>query len=102
MSGYSVIYTPEAESQLLALYQYLAVEASPATAARFTDAIVERCEALRDFPERGAPRFDVRPGLRTLPFRRVTITYALGSEEVVIVGIFYGGQDYESILGQDN
>ncbi|MGH1559980.1 type II toxin-antitoxin system RelE/ParE family toxin [Caulobacter segnis] len=56
-------------------------------------------EALRDFPERGAPRFDVRPGLRTLPFRRVTITYAVEEGQVVIVGIFYGGQDYESILG---
>ncbi|WP_454715124.1 type II toxin-antitoxin system RelE/ParE family toxin [Caulobacter segnis] len=101
MSGYSIIYTPEAEAQLLALYHYLAFEASPVTAARFTDAIVERCEALRDFPERGAPRFGVRPGLRTLPFRRVTITYAVKGQQVVIVGIFYGGQDYESILGQD-
>jgi toxin ParE1/3/4 len=101
MSGYSIVYTPEAEAQLLALYHYLTVEASPTTAARFTDAIVERCEALRSFPERGAPRFDVRPGLRTLPFRRVTITYAVKGRQVVIVGIFYGGQDYESILGQD-
>lgn len=101
MSDYSIVYTPEAEDQLLALYHYLSIEASPATAARFTDAIVERCEALRDFPERGAPRFNVRPGLRTLPFRRVTITYALKGAQVVIVGIFYGGQDYESILGRD-
>jgi toxin ParE1/3/4 len=101
MSGYSIIYTPEAEAQLLALYHYLSAEASPATAARFTDAIVERCEALCSFPERGAPRFNVRPGLRTLPFRRVTIVYAVKELQVVIVGIFYGGQDYESILGQD-
>nr|WP_295109807.1 type II toxin-antitoxin system RelE/ParE family toxin [uncultured Caulobacter sp.] len=101
-SGYSIIYTPEAEAQLLALYHYLSIEASPATAVRFTDAIVERCEALRDFPERGAPRFGVRAGLRTLPFRRVTITYAVKVRQVVIVGIFYGGQDYESILGQDD
>jgi toxin ParE1/3/4 len=101
MCGYSVVYTPEAEAQLLALYHYLSVEASPRTAARFTDEIVDRCEALSSFPERGAPRFDVRPGLRTLPFRRVTITYALKGRQVVIVGIFYGGQDYESILGQD-
>ncbi len=101
MSGYSIVYTPEAEAHLLALYHYLAVEASPATAARFTDAIVERCEALSSFPERGAPRFNVRPGLRTLPFRRVTITYAVKGAQVVIVGIFYGGQDYESILSQD-
>lgn len=101
MSQYSVIFAPEAEAQLLALYHYLALEASPAMAARFTDAIVEHCESLRDFPDRGAPRFDVRPGLRTLPFRRVTITYAVKARQVVIVGIFYGGQDYLSILNQD-
>ena len=101
MGGYSIVYTPEAEAQLLALYHYIAIEASPVTAARFTDEIVERCEALRSFPERGAPRFGVRPGLRTLPFRRVTITYAVKVQQVVIVWIFYGGQDYESILGQD-
>jgi len=100
MSGYAIVYTPEAEDHLLALFQYLAIEASPAIATRFTDAIVERCESLGDFPERGAPRFDIRPGLRTLPFRRVTITYAVKAQQVIIVGIFYGGQDYESILGE--
>lgn len=90
-----------AEDQLLALYHYLAVEASPATAARFTDGVVERCEALCSFPERGAPRFDIRPGLRSLRFRRVTITYAVKGARVVIIGVFYGGQDYECILAQD-
>lgn len=101
MSGYSIIYTPEAEAQLLALITTWPSKRRPATAARFTDAIVERCEALCDFAERGAPRFSVRPGLRTLPFRRVTITYAVQDRQVVIVGIFFGGQDHESILRQD-
>ena|GEM_PF-6605846 len=31
----------------------------------------------------------------------MTITYAVKGGQVVIVGIFYGGQDYESILHQD-
>lgn len=101
MNGYQIVYTPEAEAQLLALYHYLAAEASPETAARFTNAVVERCEALHIFPERGAPRFDLRPGLRTLSFQRVTITYALKGKQVVIVGVFYGGQDYETILSGD-
>ena len=101
MASHTIVYTPEAEAQLLDLYRYIAAEASPATAARFTDAIVNRCEALCAFPERGAPRFDVRPGMRTLSFRRVTITYAVTDLDVIIIGVFYGGQDYESILRED-
>lgn len=38
MPAYRVIFSPEAEGQLLALYRYIAREASPATAKRFTDA----------------------------------------------------------------
>jgi toxin ParE1/3/4 len=98
MPVHTISYTPEAEAQLVDLYRYIATEASPTTAERFTGAIVDRCEALSAFPDRGAPRFDVRPGLRTLPFRRVTITYSVKDMEVIIIGIFYGGQDYESIL----
>lgn len=101
MLEHALAYTPEAEAQLLDLYWYLAAEASPETAARFTEAIVERCETLRRFPERGAPRFDVRPGLRILTFRRVTIAYAVVETQVIVLGIFHGGQDHESILGEE-
>ncbi len=101
MPAHTIVYTPEAEAQLTDLYRYIAAEASAMTAARFTSAIVDRCEALSAFPERGAPRFDVRPGLRTLPFRRVTIAYAVEDTKVIIIGIFYGGQDYESILTEE-
>ncbi len=101
MPVHTIVYTPEAEAQLVDLHRYIAAEASPTTATRFTNAIVDRCEALSAFPERGAPRFDIRPGLRTLPFQRVTITYALKNMEVIIIGIFYGGQDYESFLAED-
>lgn len=101
MSGYSIIYTPEAEAQLLALYHYLAIEASPATAARFTDAIVERCEALCDFPERGAPRVQraTRSAYASVPAGDHHLCRA--DRQLVIVGIFFGGQDHESILRQD-
>lgn len=37
---YTVVFTPEAEAQLIELYGYIAAEASPETAARFTDGIV--------------------------------------------------------------
>ena len=65
---------------------------------RFTDAIVAHCEELAGFPLRGPAREDLRPGLRTLAFRgRVTIAYAV----VAILGIFYGGADFEAVLSND-
>jgi toxin ParE1/3/4 len=40
--------------------------------------------------------------LRTVAFRRrVTIAYAVTSEVVTVVGVFYGGQDFEAILRED-
>jgi toxin ParE1/3/4 len=44
-------------------------------------------------------RDDIRPGLRTIGFeRRATIAFQVKRAEVVIVRIFYGGQDYERAL----
>ena len=55
--------------------------------------------ALETFPKRGTRRDDIRPGLRTMGFeRRATIAFQVTSKEVVIVRIFYGGQDYERAL----
>jgi toxin ParE1/3/4 len=65
------------------------------------DGIVEKCARLDLFPNRGTPRFDLRPRLRTMPFRRrTTIAYLVDDEAqgVVIIGIFYGGQEFESML----
>ncbi len=96
---YTVVFTPEAEAQLLELYGYIAVEATPETAARFTDGIITYCESLSSFPLRGTRRDDVRPGLRITSYRkRVVIAFALDADQVQIIGIFYGGQNYEAIL----
>lgn len=42
----SVVFTPEAEEQLAALYRYIATAASPVIAERYTSAIVTHCEGL--------------------------------------------------------
>ena len=101
MAGFEVNYTPESEAQLVRLYRYIASEGSPLAAKRFTDAIIARCETLDQNPERGIARDDIRPGLRTLAFSRVVVVYAVEQNTVTIIGVFYGGQDYEAILGDD-
>jgi plasmid stabilization system protein ParE len=98
-----VVFAPEAEAQLLALYFHIAAAASPAIAADYTEAIIAQCETLQTFPIRGTRRDDIRPGLRTFGFRRrVTIAFEVGEDTVAILGIFYGGQQFESVLGEES
>lgn len=85
-----VVFSPEAEEQPAALYSCIAAAASPEIAARYTEAIVAYCEGLRAFPRRGIRRDDVRPGLRIVD-----------AEQVSIIGVFYGGQDCETVPEED-
>lgn len=101
--SYRIVFSPAAEEQLAALFRYIADTASPDTAAKYTESIVGYCESLRTFPLRGTMRDDVRPGLRTTNYKkRVVIAYAVDNDLVSIIGIFYGGQDYETFLHSDS
>ena len=99
---HTVIFTPEAQEQLAKLYRYIAVAASPEIAQRYTSAIVTYCQGLQTFPHRGNRRDDIRPGLRITNYKkRAVIAFDVDDERVSIIGVFYGGQDYETVLESD-
>ena len=100
--NHRVVFSPEALEQLAELYRYIAEAASPDVAAQYTEAIVSYCESLRTFPLRGTQRDDVRPGLRITNYKkRTVIAFNVDADVVSIVGVFYGGQDHETILRDD-
>lgn len=73
---------------------YIAEAASPALAGGYVSRVREACWQLRNFPERGSLWPDLGPGVRVVGFeRRVSIVFQVGADEVLIVGIFYGGRD---------
>jgi Plasmid stabilization system protein len=99
--SYHVIFSPEAEDQLVALFNYIADAAAPDIAAGYMEPIVSYCEGLHTFPARGAMRYDVRPGLRITNYKqRTVIAFEVDEDakQVSIIGLFYGGQNYETIL----
>jgi plasmid stabilization system protein ParE len=97
--SYTVIFSPEIEEQLVELYRYVAEAASPDVAVECTDAIVAHCEELKDFPQRGTMRDDIRPGLRITHYKKRTIiAFAVLDDTVAVLGIYYGGQNYEERL----
>jgi plasmid stabilization system protein ParE len=72
-------------------------------ADRYAGAIIDQCEKLENFPFRGSARDEVRPGLRTISFRRrVTIAYSVIDEHVTILGVYSGGQDFATLLAGDH
>ncbi|SKD05450.1 Plasmid stabilization system protein ParE [Burkholderia sp. CF099] len=97
--NWRVQFAPEALVQLRALEQRIADAGAPLAAERYVDSIVDLCMKLQTFAARGVARDDLLPGLRITHFRKRTIiAYLLDREVVSIVGVFYGGQDYETAL----
>lgn len=100
--SYRVVFSPEAEDQLAELFQYIAQASSPERAAGYTEAIVSYCESLRTYPHRGMKRDDIRPGIRITNYRkRAVIAFAVEGDTVSVLGVFYGGRDYETLLSPD-
>jgi toxin ParE1/3/4 len=57
---------------------------------------------LRIFQHRGNRRNDIREGLRITSYRkRALIAFHVDAEQVSVIGIFYAGQDYETVLLDD-
>ena len=97
-----LVLTRRAKAQVNSLYEYIAREASLEIADRYIDALLDRLAGLTDYPHRGTSRDDLRPGLRTVPFRRrLTIAYAVKHQEVRIIAIARAGQDMKGLLGED-
>lgn len=97
--AYRVVFTPEARDQLDDLHDYIAKAADEDIATGFAEGIIDHIATLSEFPERGTPREDLRAGLRTMTWRRrVTIAFVVEESDAVVIGIFYGGRDFETLL----
>jgi toxin ParE1/3/4 len=100
---YKVLIRPSAERDLASLYAYIRVaRGDSAIAIAYLRRIRTFCEGLATLPLRGIRRDDIRPGLRIISFeRRLVIAFTVTAESVVIGRVFYGGRDFEALLGDD-
>lgn len=95
---YRVFFSPEAQTDLLDLYDYIAERSDSDRALGYIERIEEWCRSLHTFPERGHRRDDVRSGMRVMGFEhRTSIAFQVGSETVVILRISYGGRQVEEM-----
>ena len=95
----TVVYAPEAEGDLLSLFDHIADAASEAVAAGYLGRIKVWLEGFSTASERGTRRDDIRPGLRIIGFeRRLTVAFTVTEDTVVIQRVFSGGQNWGARL----
>lgn len=69
-------------------------------ATRFLDRLTAKYRHLADFPEIGAPRDQLRPGLRVLIFRDYASYYRIEGRTVVIVRVLHGHRDIAALAAR--
>lgn len=98
-----VVFAPEALADLRSLYDLIADASLPARALAYVEGLQRHCHGLADFPERGTRRDAIRPGLRTIGYRRrVTVAFHVTDATVVIDRLLYGGRNLEGLLREED
>lgn len=96
---HSVIWTEPAVADLRGIYLWTADRANRDVALRLLQRIEEAAEKLTDYPRRGRPRDEIRPGLRSIPFERAAIIfYEAGENRVQIVRVIDGRRDLAAAI----
>jgi len=96
MKTYKIILHERAEGELRQLYLDLASDdkAGPVVAWNYVSGIRQFIAELATFPKRGTVRDGLVPGLRIIGYRRsVSIAFVVEEAHVLVLGVFYGGQD---------
>ncbi|AHE72416.1 hypothetical protein M942_00260 [Enterobacter ludwigii] len=96
--SYRVIFSPQAEQQIIDLHEYITINGNQIVANGFISDLLDYLEGFTIFPERGNRRDDIRPGMRVTHFRhRTVIAFAIDGDSIIIAGIYHGGASYEGL-----
>ncbi|WP_350335246.1 type II toxin-antitoxin system RelE/ParE family toxin [Coralliovum pocilloporae] len=88
-----------ARQDIAGIYDWIATAGSPQDGLGYVERIVAFCEGFDLASERGSLREDIRPGLRIVGFERnATIAFMVEDERVIILRVFYGGQNWEDAM----
>ena len=77
---------------------YIAQRAGAAVADRYIARLLDYFRGLATFPQRGHPR-PAPPGLHLIGFgHSANVAIVVESDDVYVVGVYFGGEDYEGTL----
>lgn len=89
--------SPAADADLTAIASYIARD-NPPRALTFVDELEAACAKLRDFPQSGADRSEIRAGLRSRLHGNTVIFYTVDDTVIRIDRILHGARDFAAAL----
>lgn len=99
---YRVLLVEDAERDIEDIHAYIARKDSIGRADAVLDDLETQCENLREFPEPGNAPKELRDlGIelyREIHFKPYRIVYRIIDQDVVMLGVFDGRRDMESLL----
>jgi len=93
-----LVWSPEAEQDLLSIWSYGANEWSPDVADEHERILWRACERLLDNPELGRSRNELIAGLRSILVDPHTVFYQVSKHTIEIVRVVHQREDIESIF----
>jgi toxin ParE1/3/4 len=82
-----------AAGDLRAILEYSILQYGPERADVYVADIGRALDRLREFPEIGEPRFDLKPGLRSLPCREHRIFYRFDAGHISVLRVLHKAMD---------
>ena len=105
MKNYEVYLTPDAIKDLTDIYEYITEKSElPEVAWAYIEKLRQKCHGLRTAPLIGLKRDDLRKNLRIIAIdKNAVVAFEVNEDKqtVTILNIFYGGRDYETIMGSE-
>jgi toxin ParE1/3/4 len=93
-----LVWSPEADQDLLSIWSYGADEWSPDVADEHERILWRACERLLDNPELGRSRDELITGLRSILVEPHTVFYQISPHAIQIVRVVHQREDIESIF----
>ena len=98
----AVVWSPEAETDLIDIWHYGASEHSPGDADQHLREIHTACARLADWPNSGRARPEVARGLRSVSLPPHVVFYRVTSSAIEVVRVLHGRRDVEAIFAEDD
>jgi toxin ParE1/3/4 len=91
---FEVAYAETADEDINRLYGWISDHSDPIAANDYIARVHRACAALAEFPNRGTPRDDLAPGLRSIVVERKTvIIYEPRANRVRILRVLHRGRN---------
>ena len=96
----AVDWSPEAEQDLLAIWSYVAREASPDVADEQLRSLDRACEALAQWPHSRRGHDELFRGVRSVAVEAYVVFYRMGDSTIEIIRVLHGRRDVDAIFSR--